>query len=305
MTIYLNYPVRRPIMPTLEELRADGRRRTEVITAACELAKRWLADLPQRLSAADLESIAKVRVETEAIREFVDGPGRLAELICSELLRRCERALARGIRQGQEPGFGQWIRGSGNVSASPFTSPVDIAKVGEKSTLSAYYRLHDGVSDKAFEAAIAAAKLEFNLSRSNVIRKIKGGALPSSQRRAAIAHMAASGYNVAQIAEALGGITTAGVRRIATKYNIALPAEEVISRSHATLDSDRILTRIAQNLEGVASSLSVLDTSQVSEKTIGACAPILIGSARTISRFARHISALTDNEGTIHADSVA
>jgi hypothetical protein len=101
---------------------------------------------------------------------------------------------------------------------SDFASPVELRGNG-----AGIYHLTDGVSDEDFEDAVAAAKAEQDLSRANIVRKIRqhripappgpGGQVPAAAStsgvarqpsRDLIARYAAAGMSSQQIASRLG-----------------------------------------------------------------------------------------------------
>ena len=100
--------------------------------------------------------------------------------------RRWERALGTAIREGQERGeisgrgtHGNHRNGHTAVRSSDTVSsarPSDFAAPGElnggKSCVG-IYALTDGASDEQFEAALSEAKGDSNVSRANVVRKLR------------------------------------------------------------------------------------------------------------------------------------
>lgn len=100
--------------------------------------------------------------------------------------RRWERALGTAIREGQERGeiSGRGTHGNhrnghtaGRSSDTVSSArPSDFAAPGElnggKSSVG-IYALTDGASDEQFEAALSEAKGDSNVSRANVVRKLR------------------------------------------------------------------------------------------------------------------------------------
>ena len=120
-----------------------------------------------------------------------------AQLSATEIVRRCERRIGELIREGQAEGTilkpGEQLR----RSCSPVTGehvvkrPIDFLTRSELSgdgakqagTGQGIYALTDGSTPDDFERALATAKAERNLSRANVVRKIRGTPTPTSTDR--------------------------------------------------------------------------------------------------------------------------
>jgi hypothetical protein len=117
------------------------------------------------------------------------------------------------------------------------------------------YAMTDGVSDADFEDALGEAKAEGNLSRTNVVRKIRQrrtGASAGPRDQAAgqppsdlIARHAAAGLSSRQIADLLG-IGAHQVRDIAGEHSIAIPADVVVGRTRHP-DANRIVRETAKD----------------------------------------------------------
>lgn len=98
-----------------------------------------------------------------------------AQLTASELVRRCERRIGELVREGQREGTiaarGQHLsvppRGVEHIS-----SPSEFIEGGNKA-MGDTYAMADAPAEQ-FEQAIAEARQEGNLSRANVVRKVKG-----------------------------------------------------------------------------------------------------------------------------------
>ena len=92
--------------------------------------------------------------------------------------RRWERALGAAIREGQDRGE---IRGTGgdtsktSLGSSALPSPTEFASNKELNGngKSGIYALTDGASDEQFESALTTARDEGNVSRANVVRKLR------------------------------------------------------------------------------------------------------------------------------------
>ena len=170
------------------------------VIASCERAKVWLA---HALEHGGIEEIVELKSQAEAIRVYTMQKqlGKDAELSASEIVRRAERGIGMAIRKGQEVGeirkVGDTPKSSGKSyirvrhgreevvrppavddsrwSPAAFGVPSDELARGP-------YALADDVPDEQFEAAITEAKAEGNLSRANVVRKVKGTVPPTTGR---------------------------------------------------------------------------------------------------------------------------
>ena len=77
--------------------------RAALVVAACERAR---ALLRQALEAGEIERIAEVRSQAEAVRVYTRQKqlGRDAELAAAEIVRRAERGIGVAIRRAQQQG---------------------------------------------------------------------------------------------------------------------------------------------------------------------------------------------------------
>ncbi len=97
-----------------------------------------------------------------------------------EIVRRAERGIGVCIRRGQAAGEirmkGQGSREGQLPVDSRKLSPTDFVPEHELSSNgTGIYQMTDGVPDEKFEQAITEAKAERNLSRANVVRKVRNG----------------------------------------------------------------------------------------------------------------------------------
>lgn len=145
------------------------------------------------IAAQDLPGIVEWKAKASAIQEISKQLrlGKEMQLDSAEFVRRAERGLGVGIREGQANGTVNGVgthnnRGNGYQSGrGPLTpssklSPKDLASrhelLGANNPGEGIYAMTDGVSDEHFEEALAEAKDEGNLSRANVARKAKAKA---------------------------------------------------------------------------------------------------------------------------------
>lgn len=165
--------------PAAIELATDPR---EGVLQCCEQGKAWLAyAVEHRL----IEQIVQLRSQAGLLEALARQMhlGKEAARAATELVRQAERAIGVAIRTGQEAGDIETIEeaksrggktsqhGCDTTVSKP--KPTDYAAHHELSG-PGIYAMTDGVSDERFEAAIGEAKVEGNLSRANVVRKIKG-----------------------------------------------------------------------------------------------------------------------------------
>jgi hypothetical protein len=296
------------------------------VVAACERAKAWLAEA---LEHGQIEQIAEVKSQAEAVRVYTAQKqlGKDAQLAAAEIVRRAERGIGVAIRRGQAAGQ---IRRPGQGGGQPpravrprddktMSSPADFASHGELLGNGAgIYHLTDGVCDAEFDAALAEAKAEQDLSRANLVRKIR-------QRRAATAARAPSGPGVPGAGAAVGGlagpapeqheeliselagrgmtsyqiagrlgITGGTVRAIAREHGITIRADAVAGRRR--LDSTRIAREAVHALEGLAMSVQLADLAEIDPTLVPEWTGSLARSLRALGRFARQLKEATNGQ---------
>jgi len=162
----------------------------------------------------------------------------------------------------------------------------------------------DGVSDEVFEDALAEAKKEGNLSRANVVRKIRQRRAPASRddgervpepgdrssqaaarRVELIRRWADEGSTSRQIAGLLG-IRDDIVRRIAREHGISISADEAVGRTRQ-LDSNRIVRETANALEGLATGAGLVNPAELDKAQIPGWAGSMTASLRALSRLVK------------------
>ncbi len=305
----------------------------EFVVAACERAKAWLREA---LEHGEIEQIAEARSQAEAVRIYTMQKqlGSDAQLAAAEIVRRAERGIGLAIRRGQQRGE---IRRKGQGGGQPpgtnrpradktMSSPADFASNSElRGNGAGIYHLTDGVSDEEFEATLAEAKAEEDLSRANVVRKIRecrsaapggtsaqaapepGSAEPetpgpgeppdrpaklSPERcRELIAELAGHGMTSHQIAARLG-IKDDRVRAMAREHGITIRADVVMGRSRR-LDSNRIAREAVHALEGLAMSVELADLAEIDPVQVPEWSASLARSLRVLTRFARQLKEVT------------
>ena len=167
----------------------------------------------------------------------------------------------------------------------------------------------DEVCDDDFEDALEQAKSDRDLSRANVVRKIRqrrgtppamgesvpdpadGSAEAAVRRRELIGEFAAHGLSSAQIAERLG-VGGDRVRQIAREHHITIRADAVLGRTRR-LDSNRIVREAVHALEGLAMSVGLADPAGLDPDQAAAWAASMTRSLRALRKFARQIKEST------------
>lgn len=110
------------------------------------------------------------------------------------MVRRSERGLGLAVRQGQEAGViakrgdgsqqdymrgGKLVRGA-KAPAANISSPTEYMGRNGSTTVETY-AMADGVTDSQFEEALDTARAERNVSRANIVRKLKHEVAPSRE----------------------------------------------------------------------------------------------------------------------------
>lgn len=156
---------------------------TVFVELALTRAKEWLVEAVEH---GQIDAIVELKSQAEAIRTYTVQKqlGKDAELNAQEIVRRAERGLGLAIRKGQAEGTVSRVGDKGHRSAaldksSSKVRAKDYASNAELSGNGAgIYDMTDDVDDDTFERAISVAREERNLSRANVVRKVKGEPKP-------------------------------------------------------------------------------------------------------------------------------
>lgn len=230
--------------------------RGQLITRALVESKQWLAVATK---GTDPTPIAHFKAWAATVAEMTKQKG-LAEdiqLDALEMVRRAERGIGVAIRNGQEAGtiVKQGEIGNGRSSREEHLHASDFFAGGGTQTET--YAMTDAVSDDQFEDALEEAREEKNLSRRNVVRKIKGSAdpvkLPYPQRVRQIEELAAQKYTSRQISHQLN-ITASHVRELARQHGVEIPADRVMGKTKQ-IDPERVVRETVYSLEGLRQGL--------------------------------------------------
>ncbi|MFC9768369.1 hypothetical protein [Rhodococcus jostii] len=164
----------------------DGQSQARAVTALLSHSRTGLL---AAIAAQDLPGIVEFKAKAAGIHEIAKQL-RLAKDMqadAAEFVRRAERGVGVGIREGQANGD---IRkrgetesranqhGSAKQRQNKKSSPTDYASASELNGNSSrdgngIYDMTDNVTDEQFEEALGEARAEDNLSRANVARKCK------------------------------------------------------------------------------------------------------------------------------------
>lgn len=178
-----------------------------------------------------------------------------SQLDALELVRRSERALGMSIRLGQAAGLIASRRDNRYDMANKH-SPLEYASRDELSgNNGGIYRLADGWTDEEFDQAILDARVERNLKRANLIRKLVTP-LPPTGKLDVIKQMAEAGYTSKQIAPAVE-YSEEHVRNLARQNRISIPAD-VVTRQTRHIRPERVIRETVHSLEGLSQGLGLL-----------------------------------------------
>lgn len=279
------------------------------VIASLERARSWLA----QASTTDLPDLVEAKARAEAIRCYVAQKelGKDTELAATEIVRRAERRIGQLIREGQVNGEiktvgttgpqPDYVR-NGKLVSSSRGAPPDAnstspsAYFSSGSDTAATYAVTDGVSDEEFEDVIAEAKAEKNLSRANVVRKVKGKKDPTDalqrlnveHRTEQIRELAPSGMTAVQIGVKIG-LSPENVRRYAAAAAIQIPGD-IATRKTKKLNHDRMMSETCHALEGAAMVAGMIDLARLDPTQIEGWVDSLSSSLSKLSTLKRDLA---------------
>lgn len=255
-----------PQDPTALDLVSDP---AATMVALVEQARTMLA---QATGMEGLADVIEWKSRAEAIRVYTQQKdmGHEAELSAAEIVRRAERRIGQLIREGQDAGEirrrGQqdviFDRHSGSRDHGPghdLQPPSDFVTTDELAH--GIYPMTDGISDEKFEAAIEEGKVEGNLSRANIVRKVKPTTaeriaaaaannptepprnLPLQERAEQIRTLAGRNFTSPQIADEVG-ISAQRVRDVARRAGIDIPADAVFGGKFRKVDPNAVMDQV-------------------------------------------------------------
>lgn len=290
-------PTTEPIAPAgliplsdLDALSDPGSR----IILSCERAKVWLQ---QALDGDQIEQLVELKSQAEAIRVYTVQKqlGHDAELSAAEIVRRAERCIGLAIRKGQEEGriakrgYAN-LRDTGIIPTTTFASKGELCGDGRAPGI---YHLADGISHDEFENAVAAAKAEKNLSRANVVRKVKvKGESGGGDRWANLADLAAQGYSSHQIAAQIG-VTQGTVSAKAKARGIIIHADVMIGGTRL-MNPNRVLREFVRTLEALAPSCELINPKAVEPAVLRESVEIMADAMKALRKLERRLRGALD-----------
>lgn len=258
--------------------------RDKLITRALMESKDWLAVATK---STDPTPITHFKAWAACVAEMTKQKGLAQEiqLDALEMVRRAERGIGLAIRNGQEAGDieTQWAnhdfrgnqhsRGADHPGGFTKAHPSDFARrselAGSSVTKPGIYALTDDITDPTFEAGLSDAREEKNLSRANLVRKIKSvkenavadtPPIPASQQLDLIAELARTGASSRQIAKKVG-VTIDRLSRLTREHGIEVPADRIVGKTHR-INPERVVRESVNTLQGVETSLSLLTSEE-------------------------------------------
>lgn len=264
--------------------------REVAVSTYLEHARDWLSTAvdvtgPEQIANAK----AEIATAAEATKQL--NLSKEIQLDAQEMVRRAEYALGKAIRKGQAEGTvrttadGAAIRDLGTEVTKISPKPL----VGHGKNAVEVYSLSDGVGPETFDDALGEARAEGNLSRANVVRKVKQRTQPQTRDDKAdlIAELARRGYSSRQMASEVG-VAEARVREIARAYGIDINADKTMGRTKRH-DSTQIVENTVTALEGLVMGLSLIDYSDLDPSEAAEWAASLSESIRALNAFNRKI----------------
>lgn len=150
-----------------------------LVVALLEEAKGRLAEA----RTVDLPAVAEMRARAVALDAYLKQRdlGKGAEMDAREIVLRADRRIGELVRVGQEEGairgHGDNLRSEGPAGTLGVSSDFFPSNKARVET----YAMTDGVPVERFEDVITEARQEGNLSRANVVRKLKPKAKPADR----------------------------------------------------------------------------------------------------------------------------
>lgn len=266
--------------------------RAVMVTHALRESKQWLEVATK---GTDPTPIAEFKAWAATVAEMTKQKGLAGEIQADaqEMVRRAERGLGRAIRNGQEAGDimtkadGAAVRD--HVAIGDKVSPRSFFGSNTNEMTDAY-AMADEASDEEFEGVLSEARGEGNLSRANVVRKIKGQSGPQTraERAELIGAMASRGMAAAQMVAQVG-VSEETVRQIARDFGIDVPADR-LTRGTRRIDSIRVARETVMALDGLASTVDlVTDLSELNPTEAQQWSASLDQSIRALNRLNKKI----------------
>lgn len=279
--------------------------RTDVgVVQTLERARAFLASAVEMTGPADFAMVKAQIVMAETYARELQLSKEIRD-DAVELIRRAEYALGKAIRKGQEEGTVRtrgetgvhWDRWNGlqrETTSSTKPAATDFAPHHELAGPNGIRAMSDGVEPSQFEQAVTEAKAEGNLSRANVVRKVKNQQAPTTRdgRADVIESLAKQGYSSRQM-PAKVGVTEESVRQIARDYGIEIPADKIVGRTRR-IDWTNAVNQTVIDLENTAEFIeNQLDLSTVDFAEADEWVSSLTNSLRVLNRFVKQIKEKT------------
>lgn len=282
-----------PTRGGLESLSQD--QRDAAVTAYLVDARDRLA---LALAATGPEQVKAIKAEASVIAEMSRQVGVSKEIQtdAQEMVRRSEFSLGKAIRAGQEAGT-VTTRGNRETYAGPHhrqsrdgtLSSTDEFFSGAQERVDTY-AMSDNVTPEEFEEALSEARAEGNVSRANVVRKVKERtyAEQQSDKWDRVAELADKGWAAENIAREVG-MTIDGLRKGAKRLGIEFPAD-TYTRKRRRIDTNEVLRKTVAGLEGMCMALAYIDLDQIEDEgEAQTWVDSLTASIRTLSKVNRQI----------------
>ena len=272
------------------------------VTSYLQQARDWLATAVETTGP---EQIALKKAEIATAAEMTKQLNLSKDIRedASEMVRRAEYALGKAIRKGQAEGTVA-TRGSASAktavcslpSAHDFATNAELFGDQRGGGGNGILALADSATPEEFEAVIAEAKEEGNLSRANLVRKAKGIVPAEHQTRDDRAEMirdlAGKGWASRQMVDRVG-IGEETIRKIARDYGITIPGDRALHKQRR-VNSNDIVENLVIGLEGSVMSLSLIDRSDLDSGRASQWATSLTESLRELNRFAKQIKEMAN-----------
>lgn len=277
---------------SLEIVKPDTSNEMGVISYL-EGARQWLSTAVEMTSPQNI-ALVKAQIATAAVATKQLNLSKEIQLDAVEMVRRAEYALAKAIRKGQEEGTvrtrGQHgVSGLTKNSTSDFASDHELHGNAVKGAPGILDLADEAEEEGAFDTALDEAKAEGNLSRANVVRKIRGqsGHVTREQRAEMIRDLAAEGFASRQMASK-AGVSAETVRLIARDYAIDIPADRVTAKRHG-LNSQRVLENVAESVAVSALAVQQINPLELDQEVAQEWIDSLTESSRALSKAIRKI----------------
>jgi len=265
---------------------------TQAVVALLEQSKLLLAQ------ATRLEDVVEWKARAGALEAYTRQRdlGKEAELSAQEIVRRAERRIGQLIQERQSYGPKSCPDGG---TTGQFPSPRTFFAGGRDRDET--YKLAQ-TNDDVFEAAVAEARAEENLSRANVVRKVqqaKPASAPApapgkvdksrvgvAQREDEIRSLAAAGHTTPQIAAKLG-VTEDAVARIASRIGVQT-ASSVLGRVRR-VDSNRVVEETVAGADALIFGLDLIDFTELDPECLQRWVDSLSNSLRSLNRLHKQL----------------